>query len=380
VEDAVTDHDPIGCVTLPVPTVRLPEDLETPTPVVDIDVLDRNIAGMATMLSARGVGLRPHTKTSKCIDIIKRQVAAGVVGLTVATLGEAEVLADAGFTDLFQAYPVWAGRPERARRIRALHDRCDLLVGVESVEAAAALGSAVAGSGRTLGVLVEIDPGLHRSGVKPDGVLPIARAAERAGLDVVGAFTFGGHAYAGCEAPHDAAEDEVRVLDETRSALSGAGFDVRVLSAGCTPTVRLSARPPVTDERPGTYVFQDCQQVALGSAAPDSIALVVAATVVASHSDGHFAIDAGSKSLGSDRPTWLPGFGTIAEYPDAVIRSLSEHHGVAWTEGPRPHVGEVVRVVPNHCCIVVNLSDRLTIVRAGEIVGEWRVAGRGLNS
>lgn len=374
------DSRATGRATQPSPSVRLPEGIETPTPLVDVDVLERNIAGMAGTLRARGVGLRPHTKTSKCIEVIRRQVAAGVVGLTVATLGEAEVLADAGFSDLFQAYPVWAGRPERARRLRELHERCNLLVGVESQDAAAALGRAVRGSERPLGVLVEIDPGLRRSGVAPDAALAVARAAADAGLDVTGAFTFGGHAYSACEAPHDAADDEVRVLDDTRRALSAAGFDVRVLSAGCTPTAHMSSRPPVTDERPGTYVFQDCQQVALGSAAPDSVALVVAATVVASHADGHFVLDAGSKVLGLDRPAWLPGFGTVAEYPDAVLRSLSEHHGVAWTDGPRPRVGEVVRVVPNHVCIVVNLANRLTVVRQGEVVGEWAVASRGMNT
>ncbi len=367
-------------VRQPAPVFTLPEHLDTPLPVVDLDVLERNITGMASALRARGVGLRPHTKTSKCLEVIRRQVAAGVAGLTVATLGEAEVLADAGFTDLFQAYPVWAGRPDRAKRLRALHERCNLMVGVESVEAAAALGRATHGSAQRLRVLVELDPGLHRTGVAANAVLTVAQAAERAGLEVTGAFTFGGHAYAGCDAPAHAADDEVRVLEASRETLLAAGFDVRTLSAGCTPTARLSSRPPVTDERPGTYVFQDCQQVALGSAEPDAVALVVAATVVASHADGHFVMDAGSKALGSDRPAWLPGFGTIAEYPDALVRSLSEHHAVAWTEGRRPRVGDLVRLIPNHCCVVVNLHDRLTVVRNGAVVDEWRVVSRGRNS
>lgn len=364
----------------PSPLVQLPDLIDTPTPVVDLDVLEQNIMRMATLLASRGVGLRPHTKTSKCLEIIGRQVKAGVTGLTVATLGEAEVLADAGFTELFQAFPTWAGRPERARRLRALHDRCNMMVGLESVESAEALGRAVAGSARKLPVLIELDPGLHRTGIAPDDVLRVAQAADRAGLDVAGAFTFGGHAYASCDAPHDAADDEVRVLDTARDRLSGAGFDVRILSAGCTPTAHLSSRAPVTDERPGTYVFQDCQQVALGSAAPDAVALVVAATVVASHADGHFVVDAGSKALGQDRSPWLPGFGSVAEYPEATMRSLSEHHGVAWTEGPRPRVGDIVRIVPNHCCVVVNLHDTLTVVRNGAVVDEWRVASRGRNS
>ena len=175
--------------------------IETPAAVVDVSVLDRNINSWASQLQERGVGLRPHTKTTKCAEIIRRQVAAGAVGLTVATIDEAEALADHGFDHLFQAYPVWAGTPGRARRIRALHDRCDLMVGVESVESAAALATAVAGASRPLPVVLEVDCGMLRSGVAPEALAPLARACQDRGLDVRGAFTYGGHAYAGCDAP-----------------------------------------------------------------------------------------------------------------------------------------------------------------------------------
>jgi D-serine deaminase-like pyridoxal phosphate-dependent protein len=361
-------------------TFQLPPDIDTPTVVIDVDILDRNITSWASRLHARSVGLRPHAKTSKCVEVITRQVAAGVVGLTVATLGEAEILADAGFTDLFQAYPFWAGRDDRARRLRALHERSSLVVGVESVEAAAALGAAVKGADRQLDVLIELDPGLHRSGVDPRDVVAIAQAADQAGLHVRGAFTFGGHGYAACDAAPQAGDDEVRSLAMAAELLTAAGFEPTVLSAGSTPTTFHSARPPVTDERPGTYVFHDAQQVALGVAALTDVALVVAATVVASHSDGRFVLDAGSKSLAADRPAWVPGYGLLPAYPDAELRSISEHHCVAWTTGARPKVGDVVSVIPNHCCVVVNLVDTLTVVQQGEIVDRWRVASRGVNS
>lgn len=360
--------------------ITLPEGIDTPTVIVDIDVLERNITTWAQRMADRGVGLRPHTKTSKCIEVIRRQVDAGAVGLTVATLGEAEVLAAAGFTELFQAYPLWAGRPERARRLRALHERVELMVGVESVEAAAGLGRAVAGSERPLRVLVEIDPGLHRSGVRPEEVATIARAAHDAGLDVRGAFTFGGHGYAACDAAPTAGDDEVRTLALAAELLTAAGFEPEVLSAGSTPTALHSARGPVTDERPGTYVFQDSQQVTLGVASLGDVAMVVAATVVASHTDGRFVLDTGSKAIAADRPVWARGHGRVPAYPDAELRSLSEHHCVGWTTGPRPRVGEVVAVVPNHACVVVNLVDTLTVVRNGVIVDEWAVASRGRNS
>jgi D-serine deaminase-like pyridoxal phosphate-dependent protein len=352
---------------------------DTPTVVVDEVVLERNITTWAAQMQQRGVGLRPHTKTSKCLEVIARQVRAGVVGLTVATLGEAEVLANAGYQDLFMAYPLWAGQPTKAHRVRELNERTRLTVAVESVEAAAALGTAVRGSQQPLRVLVELDPGLARSGVKPADAVRIARACEDAGLDVRGAFTYGGHGYAGCGANGPAADDEVRVLTEAKDALVAAGFNPVELSAGSTPTARLSARPPVTDERPGTYVFSDAQQVQLGVTALADVALWVAATVVASHLDGRFVLDCGSKVLSSDRPAWANGYGLVMGYPDAVIESLSEHHGVARTIGPRPRVGEIVAVIPNHCCAVVNLTDELMVIRDGRAVDVWAVVSRGRN-
>jgi D-serine deaminase-like pyridoxal phosphate-dependent protein len=254
------------------------------------------------------------------------------------------------------------------------------MVGVESVESAAALGAAVAGSGRALPVLIEVDPGLHRSGVDPFDVAAIARAADAAGLEVRGAFTFGGHGYAACDAAPQAGDDEVRSLAVAAEVLATAGFEPSVLSAGSTPTAFHSARQPVTDERPGTYVFQDAQQVTLGVASLSEVALVVAATVVASHIDGRFVLDTGSKALAADRPVWATGHGLLPAYPDAELRSLSEHHCVAWTTGARPQVGDVVAVVPNHCCVVVNLVDQLTVVQGGEVVDTWSVVSRGRNS
>jgi D-serine deaminase-like pyridoxal phosphate-dependent protein len=360
-------------------SIEPPDGIETPNVVIDLERLESNITKWATWLPERGIGLRPHTKTSKCLPIVERQVAAGVVGLTVATLGEAEVLADAGFDHLFQAYPVWAGHPGRAHRLRALHDRVDLMVGVESADGAAALGRAVAGAGRALRVLIELDPGMHRTGVEPHDVVAIARACADAGLEVCGAFTFGGHGYHACDAPAQAADDEVRVLAAAAEELRSAGFDPAVLSAGSTPTAAGSARPPVTDERPGVYVFHDRQQVGLGVARWDEVALTVATTVVASHADGRFVLDAGSKVLSSDRPAWLEGHGFLPAHPSAVVRSLSEHHAVVWTDGPRPRVGDVLALVPNHCCAVVNLVDELVVAQRGAVVDTWPVSARGRN-
>lgn len=363
---------------------------DTPVAVVDVTALERNIHALANRLAERSVGVRPHTKTSKCIEVITRQVDAGAMGLTVATLGEAESLVAHGFGTIFHAYPVWAGTESRARRVRSLHEECEYLVGVESLEAATALAAAARGSRSPLRVAIEVDCGMHRSGVTIDRVGLLARRCTDLGLDVRGAFTFGGHAYASCDAPPQAGDDEVRTLADARDALRSVGIEPTVLSAGSTPTAMHSARPPVTDERPGTYVFLDRQQVALGAGDMEEVSLYVLTTVVASHPDGRFVLDAGSKSLSTDRPAWLEGFGFLPAYPEATVARLSEHHAVCTTTGSRPHIGEVLALVPNHCCVVVNLTDSLHAVDSldpldpftpGTSTGErWAVVSRGHNT
>ena len=365
---------------------------DTPFAVVDVAALERNIDAMHQHLAARSVGVRPHTKTSKCIEIVTRQVEAGAIGLTVATLGEAEALVSHGFWSIFHGYPVWAGTPARARRIRSLHEECEYLVGVESPEAASALADAVRGSRSPLRVLVEVDCGMRRSGVQPDEIATLARRCGDLGLDVRGAFTFGGHAYSSCDAPVRAGDDEISALAAADDALRSIGLEPAILSAGSTPTARHSARPPVTDERPGTYIFLDRQQAALGAGDIGNTSLVVVTTVVASHADGRFVLDAGSKILSTDRPQWLEGFGHLPAYPDAVVARLSEHHAVCTTEGPRPRVGDVLALVPNHCCVVVNLVDELHALASLDTQGnlldpglwagaeQWRVVSRGANT
>ncbi len=370
----------------------MPAVPDTPFVAVDVAALERNISSMQERMADRGIGVRPHTKTSKCIEVVTRQVDAGAVGLTVATLGEAESLVSHGFWSVFHGYPLWAGTASRARRVRALHEECDYLVGVESLEAATALAAAVRGSGSPLRVLIELDCGMQRSGVHPEAVADLAQRCGDLGLDVRGAFTFGGHAYQSCDAPVHAGDDEVNALTAARDALLGIGLVPQILSAGSTPTALHSARPPVTDERPGTYVFLDRQQVALGAGEIKQASLVVLTTVVASHADGRFVLDAGSKVLSTDRPQWLEGFGYLPAYPDAVVARLSEHHAVCTTTARRPRVGEVLGLIPNHCCVVVNLADTLHTVPTIDLHADlldpaiwhgaerWSVASRGANT
>ena len=350
----------------------------TPYLTVDVDVLRRNLATMATWAAERSVALRPHAKTHKSLEIAALQLELGAVGLMVATIGEAEVFAAGGVDDLFIAYPIWADTA-RGARLRALADNIALRVGLDSIAAAEQLGRALAGTSAQ--VVVEVDCGQHRSGVSPDAVVEVATAAGRAGLDVVGVFTFPGHSYAPAGGRPLAAADEANALEAAVTALSRAGIEPRVCSGGSTPSVAFSDVSVLNEVRPGVYAFNDAQQLELGSCEWPEIALTVAATVV-SHSPGRFIVDAGGKVLGADRAAWATGNGRLPDYPDARIVALSEHHAtVELGAGDRsPSLGDIVRIAPNHCCAAVNLGDEYVVVSEGAEVTRWTVAARGRNS
>jgi D-serine deaminase-like pyridoxal phosphate-dependent protein len=355
--------------------------LDTPAVVVDLDRADARIAAMASAMRERGVALRPHAKTHKSLEFGRRQVRAGAVGLTVATIGEAEVFADGGLDDVFVAYPLIALGP-KADRVRRLAERCTLSIGADSAAGLEALADAVRDVSRPPRVVIEIDTGGARTGVPPERAGMLARRASELGLAVAGAFTHGGHGYGGVDARPAAADDEVAGLDLAAASLRAEGFEPTVLSAGSTPTAVLSARGPVTEERPGTYVFGDRQQAALAEEPFEDTALMVAATVV-SHGAGHgFVIDAGAKVLGKDVAPYLRGHGSILGYPEAVIERVNDHHGVVEmpTGAPRPSVGSVVWVMPNHVCPVVNMVEEYVVASGRRIVDRWPVDARGRNA
>ena len=356
--------------------------LDTPTVVVDIDRAQARIDGMASVMRHLGVALRPHAKTHKSLEFGRRQIAAGAVGLTVATIGEAEVFAAGGFADLFIAYPVIAIGP-KADRLRRLTERCTLSVGTDSVVGLEALAAAPGGKAGRPGVVIEIDCGGARTGVRPEAAGALARRATDLGLLVVGVFTHGGHGYTGAAARPAAAVDEVIGLTAAAAALRAEGIEPTVLSAGSTPTAVLSARDPVTEERPGTYVFGDRQQAALAGEPFEGTALMVAATVVSLGGSGHgFVIDAGAKILAKDVSPFLRGHGSILGFPEAVIERVTDHHGVVSLPAgsARPAIGSVVWVMPNHVCPVVNLVDEYVVASEGQIVDRWPIDARGRNA
>jgi D-serine deaminase-like pyridoxal phosphate-dependent protein len=251
-------------------------------------VLDANVAAMAAFARDHGLVLRPHAKTHKSPDVARLQLDAGAVGLTVATVSEAEVFAAAGCTDLFVAYPLWVDAAKGAR-LRALADSVAVTVGVDSVEGARALAAQLPGAA----VLVEVD----------------------AGLDVRGVFTFPGHSYSPGVAA-DVAAEESAALRTAVASMGQHGVETLVASGGSTPSARAADDGVLTELRPGVYVFGDAQQWELGTIEPTAVALTCVATV-ASHAGGHLVLDSGSKALGADRAGWATGYGRLLDHPDA---------------------------------------------------------------
>ncbi|CPU57162.1 Conserved hypothetical protein (alanine racemase?) [Mycobacteroides abscessus] len=348
--------------------------LDTPFLAVDLAVMDRNIERLAGRLRGTGVQLRPHAKSHKCIEIAQRQIDSGAIGLTVATIGEAEVFAEAGFTDLFIAYPLWV-TPHKAHRLRQVATRAALRVAVDSAAGAHQLAEHLGDLPIT--VVIEVDSGHHRTGVSPDDAGPVAAAARSAGLNVVGVFTFPGHGYTPGQRTEVAAQ-EAQELDAAARSLRAQGINPLVRSGGSTPTVGSADNTVLTEVRPGVYPFNDAQQFELDVCTLDDIALSAVTTVV--HTRGRTAVvDAGSKVLGADRPGWATGFGRVIEEPDARIVALSEHHATVEFPNAAPTPGTRLRIAPNHLCNAVNLVDAL-VIDAADGVLHWAVAARGANA
>ncbi|WP_258067476.1 alanine racemase [Rathayibacter sp. AY1C7] len=348
--------------------------LATPALVLDEAVLDRDIAAVAAAARERGLALRPHAKTHKSLEIARRQLAAGAVGLTVATVSEAEVFAAGGIRDLFIAYPLWLDA-ERAGRLRHVLASARVRVGVDSAESAERLAAALP-EREGLEVVVEIDSGHHRSGVLPAEAGAIAAAAVSAGLDVAGVFTFPGHSYAAGNGAA-AARDEARALAESVASLAASGVEARVVSGGSTPSAAFADSSVLTELRPGVSALGDAQQWEIGTMTPEDIAVTVLATIVSRRGD-HLIADAGSKVLSSDRGAASSGFGRLPEHPEARIPVLSEHH--ATITGVDLPVGTRVRIAPNHVCVAVNLADEYRVLLRDGGGSVWPVDARGRNS
>lgn len=357
------------------------QHIDTPAILVDLDRMERNLARVSEYARTHGLALRPHVKTHKSPVIAARQIAGGAVGVTCATAFEAEVMS-AVTRDILVAYPpVGAGR---AARLAALPRDVQLTVALDSPEAIAHISHAARHAGRRVGVYVELDLGMHRVGVPVvDTAIRLAMLARAdASLDFAGIAFYPGHV----REPVVDQDAKLRALGNALSSalqrFDDAGVAVRVVSGGSTPTLwRTHEISDVTEMRPGTYVYNDRTTAAIGACEWEDCALTVLATVVSTAVPGQAVIDTGTKALGREpvRGVAGEGFGQLLEHPEVVVERMSEEHGVLdlsrsdW----KPVVGERVRVVPNHVCIVVHLNGLVYGIRHGVVETTWPVAARG---
>jgi D-serine deaminase-like pyridoxal phosphate-dependent protein len=355
--------------------------LETPAPIVDLDRMERNLRRAADYVSQHGLALRPHVKTHKSPLIAAEQLQLGAAGLTCATPREAEVMSDV-CDDLLVAYPPVGA--SRARRIAALPTHTDVIVALDSVRAVEEIAMAAREATRTVGVYVELDLGMHRVGVQSaaDAVTLARRVARESRLDFRGLAFYPGHVREAVDEQETKLREIADALAHALDELSRAGLPARVVSGGSTPTLWHSHElPGVTEIRPGTYVYNDRTTAAIGACTLDDCAFTVLATVVSTAVPDQAVIDAGTKALGREplRGADGDGFGALLGHPDVVVARMSEEHGIldlAHTDW-RPAVGDRVRVVPNHVCIVVHLNDLVYGVRGANVERSWPVAARG---
>lgn len=368
--------------------------VSTPRVLIDRSRLQHNIAAMQARARDAGVRLRPHAKTHKSPDIARWQIEAGAAGICCAKLGEAEVFADAGIRDIRLPYPV---NPANAARVLALAERVTLSIVIDDLGVAEAWSRAMSARGKRLNVLVKVDVGFHRCGVDPQSpraIETIRSIADLSGLRFLGLLSHAGQAYgaASPEAIEEIAGEEIGILRGIATTLREMGVDVSEISVGSTPTARfIGQQDGVTEMRPGNYVFFDRTQVGLGAAAVPDCAMTILATVVSRPVASRVIFDAGSKTLAADilrGAGGTPGYGLVfpaidAPHPDPsiVIERLSEEHATARVPPDcRLAIGDRVRILPNHACVVTNLADELLLVDRGAIIGTLPVAARGKNA
>ena len=364
-------------------------DLPTPAVLVDTVRLKQNIARMQAAATAKGKRLRPHAKTHKSPEIARMQIAEGAVGICCAKLGEAEVFADAGITDIRLPYPL---HPVNADRVFALSDRVALSFIVDDAGVAGQWSNLAKGSGRTLDVLIKVDVGFHRCGIDPNAqgaADAVQRVSSLPGLRFRGLLSHAGHGYGAAsdgEARAIAAE-EARLL---RSLAAASGVPCDEISVGATPTARHSLNEDgVTELRPGNYAYFDRTQVALGAASWADCALTVLARVVSRPARDRVILDSGSKTLTNDgargfSPT--PGYGVVLKDlasaepdPSLLVERLSEEHATvrAVSGDSALRTGALVRIIPNHSCVVSNLVDYVWLVDGSRVLSKLPVSARG---
>lgn len=359
-------------------------DLNTPALTLDIEALDRNIAKMAALVAERGVALRPHAKTHKSVDIAKRQIAAGAVGVCCAKIGEAEALSDGGVTGILITSPVSA--PRAIERLAALAGHGQgLMAVVDHPAVVERLQAALAAAGARLDVVIDVDPGIARTGVaSPEAAVALAETIAAAPALVWRGVQF----YCGSQQHieafadrHAAIAERTAYLETVIAALSNAGFVPEIVTGSGTGTHRIDLELGVfTELQAGSYVFMDkqyldCDLTGDGTA-PFEVSLGVDARVVSANHSGLVTIDAGYKSLSTDGGVAVVQRGAPET---AVFAFMGDEHAalIAPEIGAQLQPGDPVSLTVPHCDPTVNLYDFYHVVAGGTLVDIWPVSARG---
>ena len=346
------------------------EDLETPVPVIDIDIVARNLGRWQQRCNTMGFANRPHIKTHKLVALAKHQIDLGAKGITVQKLGEAEVMADAGIRDMLVTFNI-VGR-HKLERLAALAKRTDISLVADNAEIVEGLGHAGRSAGRDIEVLVECDTGAKRNGVQsPEAAAALARLIDQTkGLSYGGLMTY---ARPGTRQQADA------FLVTARDLLTRAGLATKIITTGGSPDMWSDeGLSHITEYRVGTYIYFDRSLAERGTCGYGDCALTVLTTVVSRPTGDRALIDAGSKALTSDL-LGLSGYGAVQELGLARVYDVNEEHGYLDISqiSEKPRVGDLVRVTPNHVCPVSNLFDKVVFVRGTQVLGAVKVDARG---
>ena len=363
--------------------IRTINDIDTPAILIEKSIMEKNISNMQRLADKNGVNLRVHIKTHKIPELAKMQLKAGAVGIAVAKLGEAEVMADSGIKNI-QIANIITG-PLKIKRLLRIHRKCRLQVGVDSAYNVRELATAFEKARRTLDVLIIINTGLNRCGLdKEKDIIKLAdRCAGLKSIRLVGLMTHAGHAYAASTKEHimKIGRFEGERLAAIASVLRNLGHSIEVVSVGSTPTARYcSAVSGVTELRVGNYIFNDLAQVILQNINTTNCAATILSSVISKPSEDRMIIDAGSKTLALDRGAHgsdlITGFGRIVGGGGNIVR-LSEEHGIIEKPARRFKVGDRIRIIPNHICTVMNLFDYAYLVDGPKVVKRLKIAARG---
>jgi D-serine deaminase-like pyridoxal phosphate-dependent protein len=336
--------------------------IATPALIVDEKKLNANIESLAKYCKTHGINLRPHAKTHKSLEVAKRQIAQGFRGLTVAKVGEAEVLSKV-CDDFLIAYPLVD--EHRTARAAELAKKAKVTVAFDTLPAAQALSQAADRAGVTIDVLVDLDVGYHRTGVASPGLaVELAQQVSKLkGLRLRGLFNYPGQMRLPPKEQGPQLKEIDAILKTAMTLFAKSGLDCSIVSGGSTPTMYESHQVGAwTEIRSGTYVYNDRAGFTGGWATLETTAATILTTVVSDAVDGKVVIDAGSKTLSQDLVNLIPkpeGFGYVLEYPEAKIVRLTEEHGEVDVRAcpKRPKVGERINVLPNHICVCINLAD-----------------------